>query len=265
MKQFLIVATIMGGGIGLLNPTAANPQTKPPVVSNGNYQLIDRQAAANSTLDVRVISGRATAIDFTQSDEIIEHILLADPSKSVYTTDAPLGSGRTRVIYLRPIQPLNFPGSTKTYITNLQVTTVDSQRQTRNYVFNIVPSKANNNYIGIRITNNPLLQPITVLGRQVSADDLENGLEIAIQNGFTPANDPITGKVHNLIELIRSGVPIRSAAESSQVSIPVITALARISYQVKPLRPSRQSQTPLSPMIKRIPTSYESSLQISSI
>ncbi|MGG6262806.1 hypothetical protein ACQ4M3_20550 [Leptolyngbya sp. AN03gr2] len=256
MRTFVIAAAITSiwTGVSILNAPAATAQTKNQFISTGNYQLIDRQIAITSPLDVRVIAGRATTIDFTQSDEVIEHVLLADPSKTVYTPDAPIGSRQTKVIYLRPINPLNFPGSTRAYITNLQIRTIDSQKQTRNYVFNLVPSKQNTNYIGVRITNNPLLQPLTVSGRSVTADDLENGLQIAIQNGYTPASDPIVRKVQNLIDLVRSGTPIRAAAESSQVSIPIITALARMSYQEKRLpSPRRQSQIPHSRLFKQSP------------
>lgn len=201
-----------------------------------NNQIIDRNTAVSSVLDVRVIRGRATSIDFTLSDETIRSVVLADPSRTVYTSDVPITSGQAKIIYLRSIKELTFPGATRAYITNLTVSTADQTGKLRNYVFNLVPSASNNNYIGVRITSNPLVEPITFNGKSVTADDLETGLQRAVQYGYTPANDPVIRKVQRLIGLIRSGEPIRSAAQTTNVSIPVITALARISKQSPPTR-----------------------------
>jgi len=263
MKTLLVAAvTSVEIGVAVLIPLAGLAQTGAPNESTGNYPLIDRQIASNNPIEIRVMAGRATTIDFTQSDEVIEHVLLADPSQTVYTADAPIDSGQTKVLYLRRIHQLNFPGATKAYVTNLQVRTADKQGRTRNYVFNVVPIKPNNNYIGIRITNNPQLQPVTVAGQQVTAEDLEAGLRIAIRNGYTSANDPIVSKIQGLIEQVRSGMPLRAAAQSSRVSIQIITALAQMSYQNKatPAR-SRQSQIPAFQSAQTLQISKPSSSQ----
>ncbi|MHC5727312.1 MAG: hypothetical protein ACYTXY_24895, partial [Nostoc sp.] len=99
------------------------------------YRLIQRDMAASNRIQVQVTPGRATPISFTQTDEAIAYILVADPSQLVYTTDTDLKSGRATTIFLRAIQPLKFPGATTTAITNLLVQTVDKTGQKRLYNF----------------------------------------------------------------------------------------------------------------------------------
>jgi hypothetical protein len=79
-------------------------------------------------VQVQVAPGRATPISFSQTDETITYILLADTSRLVHSTDAELETGRAKTVFLRVIQPLRFPGATTTPVTNLMVQTVDSSR-----------------------------------------------------------------------------------------------------------------------------------------
>jgi len=231
-----------------------SPKSEPTtaLISTNNYLLIDRQTAAKTTLDIQVMLGRATSIDFTLSDETIQYILLGDSSRTVYTTDAPLDSGNATTIYLRPIEALNFPGATTADITNLYVNTIDSQGQIQNYAFNIVPAARNENYIGVRITSDTMVQPITISGRQVTADDVENGIQLAIAYGYTRADDPIVAKVEQMIELMRSGTPIRAAAQTADVSILVVTALARIAL-FPTLDASQLIEPVVNPLLQSMP------------
>lgn len=242
MKTLVLTACLLGAiaweSVVIL-PTDAQSTD---LINSTNYQIIDRATAIGSPMDARVMQGRITAIDFTLSDETIKSILLGDPSRSVYTTDATIESGKAKIIYLRSIQKLNFPGATTAYVTNLTVTTLDRQGQTRNYVFNLIPSKVNTNYIGIRITSNNLAQSITFQGHSVTADDLEVGLQRSISYNYTRRDDPVVNKIRQMISLMRQGTPIRAAAQSSNVSIPLITALARIAMQQAPV-PKPQPRT----------------------
>jgi hypothetical protein len=83
------------------------------------YQTVGRDIAINSAIDILVYPGRASAIDFSSTDEALAYVLIADPSKVVFSTDAQLASGRAKTVFLRPIQALNFPGATTATITNL--------------------------------------------------------------------------------------------------------------------------------------------------
>lgn len=225
MRHFYLLATL---ALSLSTATFTQP-TAAQVATSSPYQIIDRQTANNGTIDVQVIPGRATSIDFSQTDEVITYILLADPSRIVYTPSAAIGKAKS--LYLRTIQPLKFPGATTATITNLRIETIDRQGQQRSYNFNIVPSKGNTTYLGVRIAPSVLSQPVVVGSRQITADDLEIGLRLAISRGYTQANDPIVTKVQHLIALMYKGTPIRVAAQSAGVSIPVITALAKIATE----------------------------------
>ncbi|WP_414567921.1 hypothetical protein [Nostoc sp. CCY 9925] len=257
------------------------------------YRLIERDTAANNRIQVQITPGRATPISFTQTDEAIAYILVADPSRLVYTTDTDLKSGRATTIFLRPIQPLKFPGATTTAITNLLVQTVDKTGQKRLYNFDIVPVRRNTGYVGIQIANAfvvplqgsklriadapedvavPLrgskLRAASPIGfgtarrrrtasessaiagqqtllidknRRARVDDIETGLRIAINRGYTNKSDPVVPKVQQILSLLRnSRVTIPEAATSVGVPVEVISELGRIALNDRLLRLGQQ-------------------------
>ncbi|MFN6538244.1 MAG: hypothetical protein RM021_018110 [Nostoc sp. EkiNYC01] len=253
------------------------------------YRLIERDTAASSRIQVQVTPGRATPISFTQTDEAIAYILVADPSQLVYTTDTDLKSGRATTIFLRAIQPLKFPGATTTAITNLLVQTVDKTGQKRLYNFDIVPMRRNTEYIGIQIAN-AIVVPLggsklriadtpedvavplggsklravsgsarrrraasessaiagqqTLLidkNRRARVDDIETGLRIAINRGYTNTSDPVVPKVQQVLDLLRnSRVTIPEAAKSVGVPVKVISELGRIALNDRLLKLGQQ-------------------------
>jgi hypothetical protein len=120
--------------IGLVSPVL------PVQAQTSAYQVVDRARATTSAVQVQVAPGRATSISFSQTDETIAYILLADASRVVYSTDTELETGRAKTVFLRVIEPLRFPGATTAPVTNLMVQTVDSRGQNRLYTFDIVHS-----------------------------------------------------------------------------------------------------------------------------
>jgi hypothetical protein len=112
---------------------------QPVQAQTSAYQVVDRNRATTSAVQVQVAPGRATSISFSQTDETIAYILLADASQVVYSTDAELETGRAKTIFLRVIQPLRFPGATTTPVTNLMVQTVGARGQNRLYTFVVTP------------------------------------------------------------------------------------------------------------------------------
>ncbi len=288
MKQFATL--IIGTSTLLLSVTAPVVQAQ---AQTPTYRLIQRDMAASSRIQVQIIPGRATPISFTQTDEAIAYILVADPSRLVYTTDTDLKSGRATTIFLRAIQPLKFPGATTTTITNLLVQTVDQAGQKRLYNFDIVPQRRNTEYLGIRIANTfvvPLrrsklriaeapedvgvrvasrsrsvsdrrregiasgtasrrgaaFESTAIAGQQTllidknrraRVDDIETGLRIAINRGYTNKSDPVVPKVQQVLSLLRnSRVTIPEAATSVGVPVEVISELGRIALNDRLLR-----------------------------
>jgi hypothetical protein len=67
------------------------------------YQVISREAAMQSAVEVQAEPGRSTAIDFSQAHERITYVLLADPSRLVYAANAPIASRQANTLFLRPI------------------------------------------------------------------------------------------------------------------------------------------------------------------
>lgn len=299
MKQFATL--IIGTSTLLLSVTAPVVQAQAQTPA---YRLIERDMAASNRIQVQITPGRATPISFTQTDEAIAYILVADPSRLVYTTDTDLKSGRATTIFLRAIQPLKFPGATTTAITNLLVQTVDQAGQKRLYNFDIVPVRRNTGYVGIQIANafiipprgsklriadapedvavgaasrTPTLKQAThsvsnrrregiapstarrrkaasessaIAGQQTllidknrraRVDDIETGLRIAINRGYTNKSDPVVPKVQQVLSLLRnSRVTIPEAATSVGVPVEVISELGRIALNDRLLRLGQQ-------------------------
>jgi spore germination protein YaaH len=195
------------------------------------YRLIERDTAVNNKIQVQVTPGRATPISFSQTDEAISYILVADPSRLSYTTDADLKTGQATTIFLRVIQPLKFPGSTSTAITNLLVQTVDANGQKRLYNFDIVSQRSKSEYVGIQIAKAiPGQQKLLInKNRIATVDDIEHGLTIAINRGYTQHNDPVVTKVRQVIALLRTNeITIPEAAKSVDVPLTVILELGKI-------------------------------------
>lgn len=193
--------------------------------------IIRRDAATNTTANLQVWPGRASAIDFTQTDEVVTYIRLADPSKVVFNTDAELKTNQAKIIFVQPIQPLRFPGATTTPITNLFVKTRSSEGVERLYVFNIVHNsgRPTNNGITISTTMPGREQSILIAGNQTATlSDIERGLEAAIKRSYTTPNDPVVFKVREFLALARNGMAITKAAERTNLSMSVVISLGQL-------------------------------------
>ena len=205
------------------------------------YQAIGREAAAQSAVDVQVAPGRSTPIDFSQTDETIIYVMLADPSRVVYTTNAELKSGQARTLFLRAIEPLTFPGATRTEITDLSVQTIDSAGQQHLYTFNTIPIASVPRYVGISVVPDVAgRQTLVVDGdRTATLDDIETGLNLAIRRGYTSSTDPVVFGVRRLLALARKeNITIEQAAVTTNIPISVVTELAKIAAENQMIRPA---------------------------
>ena len=194
------------------------------------YQVVDRNRATTSAVQVQVAPGRATSISFSQTDETIAYILLADASQVVYSTDAELETGQAKTVFLRVIQPLHFPGATTALVTNLMVQTVDARGQNWLYTFDIVHS-SNPRYVGVQILPAIARSQISpaVGNPNLTPDNIQTGLSIAIMRGYTSIDDPVVAKVRQLLELMRTeNMTISEAAYSVGISLKVLTELGRL-------------------------------------
>ncbi len=207
------------------------------IAANLNYQQVSQETAIASSINVSVNPGRIAVIDFSATDEAISYIGLGDASRVVYNTDFPIPSGTAQTIFLLPIEELDFPGATTTRITNLVAKTVDGSGISRVYNFQINHSNSVAN-LGIKITpqtRNAMAdverQVIKVsYGRAANLDDVARGLTLAIERGFTTADDPVVGKVKRFIALARNGeLSVVESAQSAEIDLAVISSLAEMA------------------------------------
>jgi len=226
MKRFPALTSV---GASLLIALAS--PVLPTQAQTSAYQVVDRNRATTSAVQVQVAPGRATSINFSQTDETITYILLADASRLVYSTDAELETGRAKTVFLRVIEPLRFPGATTSPVTNLMLQTVDAAGQNRLYTFDIVHIN-NPRYVGVQIL--PAIarsQAFPAVGNlNLTPDNIQTGLSIAIMQGYTSIDDPVVAKVRQLLELMRTeNMTASEAAHSVGIPLDVLAELGRIS------------------------------------
>lgn len=193
----------------------------------------------NETIDpsinVQVWSGRATAIDFSDVNEQITQIFLADPSRFTYATDTLLSNGQATTVFLRRIKPLKFPNLTTANVTNLFVKTKTSTGNSRLYTFNIQPGENEPRYSTLNMApikvNNLTLELGD--GRKATLGDIERGLVASIRLGYAPASDPVVSKVREFLALARntSSKSLVEIAQNSNLSLRVLTELGLLGIE----------------------------------
>ncbi|NJO28441.1 MAG: hypothetical protein HC836_39880 [Richelia sp. RM2_1_2] len=199
----------------------------------------------SKAIDIKVWSGRATAVDFSEVNERITQIFLADPTHFTYATDTPLDNGQATTIFLRKIQPLKFPNLTTTNITNLFVKTKTTDGKAHLYTFNLLHSNSSPAYSGLSLSNQTPLpdgrEPTLQVGtfRRATINDIERGLVCAIRKGYTPPSDPVVTKVREFIALARntSDKSLVEVAQNTQVSLPLLTELGLLGIEDSLKRP----------------------------
>ncbi|MCL1474793.1 hypothetical protein [Argonema antarcticum] len=208
--------------------------------SSSGYRIVNRDVAANGAIDVKVYPGRASAIDFSQTDEVVSYVMIADPSRLVFGTDTELSDGGAKTVFLRSILPLRFPGATTAKITSLSIKTLDSRGRQRLYTFNVVPTNNRQDQLGIRIatvqqSGNPPSLDIST-GWSIRTSEVERGLSIAIQRRYTTANDPVVYQVQQFLDKLRNQnlSPI-DAARKVGLDFSVIIELVKIAKEEPPI------------------------------
>ena len=233
----LAASTAAMGGVLLAQASVLAAEST--VVASLNYEQIGQETAIANGINVSVNPGRIAVIDFSTTDEAISYIGLGDASRVVYNTDFPIPSGTAQTIFLLPIEEIDFPGATTAKITNLVAKTVDGKGVSRVYNFQINHSNSVAN-LGIKITpqtRNRIAdvdrQVIKVsYGRAANLNDVERGLKLAIDRGFTKTNDPVIAKVKGFIALVRNGnLSVSESAQSVGVDLAVISSLAEMALE----------------------------------
>ncbi len=233
----LAASTAAMGGVLLAQASVLAAEST--VATNLSYEQVNQETAIANGINVSVNPGRIAVIDFSTTDEAISYIGLGDASRVVYNTDFPIPSGTAQTIFLLPIEELDFPGATTAKITNLVAKTVDAKGVSRVYNFQINHSNSVAN-LGIKITPqtrnriaNSDRQVIKVsYGRAANLNDVERGLKLAIDRGYTKADDPVVAKVKRFTALVRNGdLSVIESAETVGVDLAVISSLAEMALE----------------------------------
>jgi len=214
------------------------PTAFPTLAIPSAYQTVSRESATQQLTEVQLESGRSTAIDFSAVGEQIIFVNLADPSRTVFTSNAPIQSGQATTLFLTPIQPLNFPGATTNPITNLHVQTIDSTGVQRLYSFNLRPVEMAR-YTGVMIQPEPVPRPQPQAALPTDVDGIERGLAIAIQHRYTAPHDPIVDRIRQVLTDVRQGLSLPQSAQRHQVPLQVLQALDELGTHPN-LRPNQE-------------------------
>jgi hypothetical protein len=256
MNRFgIVLGCLMIGSVGLaMQPVAA--QSLPIAHYDAvTYQTIGRDAAIAGSVRLQIASGRITTIQF-QSDEIMTAVLIADPSRMVYSASAELGSLQAKSLFLRRIEPLDFPGATTTWVTNLMVQTVDPAGQQRLYNFDITPVSEAPRFVGITIVAAIAGQQTLQIANNRTANirDIEAGLQAAIRKGYTTEADPIVAGVRQMVAIARSeNISLADAALRANVPLAIVSELAAIAFEQR----SSPATSPLSTTVaEESPTNW---------
>ncbi len=224
--------------IPIPNPSEAIPATS----------VVSQERARNYASPVMLYPGRNSVIDFSSTGEVITYIQLSDLSRIVYDTNAPIDSGAARTIILRPIQALHIDGTYTAAIPNLVVTTVDAAGKTYTYLFDLYRSPdrfpEQHESSGIAIAPAVEVREMQALNAETirlnvvrteageaTLEDIEQGLTVAIEENYTPSDDPIVFAVRQAITMARNGLPLRTAAHQLQIDMAVLSSLAKLGIE----------------------------------
>ena len=146
---------VLAGEVIKCNQTLASPVKEISVIQ------------AQNSLDLEVSEGYGLTISFQKTGEKITQAWLADPSQIAFSTNAknsskndsnPPGAnsdiyscqGGANVIFLRQIQPINFPNLTRSSDGGTQLVVLTKSREgQKQYIFRLLPVQENPEYTSI--------------------------------------------------------------------------------------------------------------------
>lgn len=222
--------------------------------------VVSAQRARNYASPVQLYPGRNSVIDFAATGEIITYVQLSDLAEIVYDTNAPISTGAARTVVVRLIKPIYIEGTTRALVPNMVVSTIDEQGNTYTYLFDLYqnlvearPSQSAGSGIAIapidevretRLFNTVTLRPNVIrteLG-EATLDDIEQGLEVAIAQDYTPSNDPVVYAVEQAVAKARNGTPLRTAASQLGLDLAVLVALGEMGIEAGIVAPEPASE-----------------------
>ncbi|MGK7944097.1 MAG: hypothetical protein AB4058_06480 [Microcystaceae cyanobacterium] len=216
MLKSLIISTLLGLNL---------------MVSSALALEIPSNRLLNNPLTLKVAPGKVTAIHF-ENGETIQHYLLSDDTRLVFTTDAPLDQATT--FMLREIEPNPIPGATQTGIPNLLITTRLPDGSTRLYEFLVdfqaqIPDRER----VIRVTAPQYRleeQKLSTNSGEISLIEVADGLNHVLRTQQASLGELKLDQVKYFLILARHQ-PLESALATSGVDVMILIKLGQIGLQ----------------------------------
>lgn len=234
-----------GSGLPFGLPAQAN------IISNSVRRVSISEATGQSGASpprIELSPGYGVNISFIQTGEIVEKVWLDNPSFATLDVDGclvGLGSAGSRsqsgesqcqqkgakVLHLRRINPVNFPGLPKTNSTLLTAVTNSSSGQ-RLYLFRVTIGLSEPQYHTLEIVPNSRADGNNSYHSNVYSNSdwqvFKRGLTVAVSRGLVRQGQPLYTRIQNFIHLVQAGKEIEFAASTSGISIDLVRRLGEL-------------------------------------
>jgi hypothetical protein len=188
---------------------------------------------------VKIFPGRASVISF-RTNEFISSVTLSDPTYVLFNPNAEIDSGQTTALILRLSDGINFESLTRSSRPNISITTINQEGKQQTYLFDLeiasglpIPNRDHN---GIAIVpDNEVIAAngnfIQTAKGSATMNDIERGLRISIEQGFTTNTDPIVAQVREVLAQSRNGGLLMAIAQQVGVPIAVLSTLGELGLE----------------------------------
>lgn len=198
---------------------------------------IPENIAQKQTILINIIPGQTTAINFENNDRV-SFLILSDCSKIVYSLNAPTDSGQAKSIFLRNIEPLDFPGEITTNKPNLFVVAIDEQGRQKQYEFIVDNTQQYESQINITPEKQKApKKPTNVINTELGAatpEDIRIGLKYKLKKGEISPEDPINLYTSEAIAItLNSQKTLIALAKELEIPLSVISEFGRTGLAQK--------------------------------
>lgn len=233
--------------------------------------IIEDNIAQQEATPIKIVPGRTSTIHL-KNESSISYIKLSDPSKTVYSVNAPVNSGYAKTIFLNQTEKNKFPGQTTHDRPNLYVVAIDEEGNQKNYEFIIDNSPQNDTKISIVSPPTEENKPVNAINTELglaSPYNVLEGLKYKLRKEEISSDSPLIMYVSELISTtLNSDKTLLEAAEEFQVPLSVLAELGRVGLieetKARKLHAERiqafgdrETEMVMSPPPKPIPTTRD--------
>lgn len=210
---------------------------------NPRVREIDRTAAQEKATDIFLAKGKLTLLKFEDNNNSIKKIsmvALGDSSRNTYFISRENDGGEQgKIVFVRQIKSIEFPGATTTQVPNLVVVTIDQKGNEDEFVFNINndrPEKFTEKIVikepesEPRISDQPKTTILTKYG-EASPDDIKLGLDTQLKSGKISRDNGLIPQINEYYALTTNGISSKAALEQLDIPLSVLQKLAEIGQK----------------------------------